>query len=573
MQQHTKNTSQTKQGICIKIAIFTALLSTFYLLPSAQHVSAQSYDWSIDSFDSVIEIHEDASITVTETIDVDFDIEKHGIYREIPIRYTDPYGNSFKTDFDVLSILQDGQKAKVEYTHGYSDLSLRIGDPDRYITGNHTYEITYTVDRVFLYFDDYDELYWNVTGSDWEVPIDYVSAIVILPDGAEVEQSECYTGNYGSTAQECQKLDQGNSAEFEANDFLTVAVGFTKGLIYEPTAWDRFILLILDNWFGLIPLLIAIFVFRIWWTKGRDPKMTRTVVAEYEPPKGIKAVHAGLLAFGKLKADVFASMIVQLAVDGVLTIESKEPKKTLGIFKQNPEIILHPKKDSKDLDDAHAQLHEILFKGKMEPKSLALIKGTISTHKLSKLRKTLRDWLVEEGYYTKHSFARQGGFIAGGVILCGLSIVVGASLFGLFTAVCGVSSGIVVIILGYLMPALTREGLEMKRKVLGFKEFMHTAERYRSAWNEKENIFADYLPYAIAFNDVEKWAKTFEGMKQAAPDWYNGHTSLLILASSGQFGTMTDSIRSATSTPSSSGGSSGGGFSGGGFGGGGGGSW
>lgn len=571
MQLHLKSMWQTSSSIFTKLAFALVLASGVWLLTSAQ---ASAQIWTIDSFYSTIEIHEDATITVTETIDVDFGVQKHGIYRELPVRYTDEYGNRFTTDLDIVSVYQDGQQAQVKYSYNYGFINLRIGDPDVYVTGKHQYVITYTVDRVFLYFDDYDELYWNVTGSDWEVPIDHVRANVVLPGGAEVLQIECYTGEYGSTSQDCVKRDLQGAATFDANDFLTVAVGFTKGVIYEPTAFDRFIQLISDNWYALIPLILFAGTFWIWWTKGRDPKMNKSIIAEYEPPQGIKAVHAGLLAFGKLKGDMFASMIIQMATDGILTIEVKEVEKKFGILKQNPKIILHPKKSAQGLEDAHAQLHEILFKGKLEPADLSKIKGTIPSQKLTKLRSTLQKWLINEGYYVKYSFARQAGFIVGAVALAILSIVLG-SVLGVFTAVVGFLSALGIAILGYLMPSLTPEGLELKRKVLGFKEFMHTAERYRSEWQEKENIFAEYLPYAIAFNDVEKWAKTFEGMKQVQPDWYTGQTSLILLASTGQFESISHGMQQATSTPkpSSSGGSSGGGFSGGGFGGGGGGSW
>ena len=567
MLQHLKSTSPTRIGICISVAFLLA--TTYLLLP----VSTQAATWSIDSFDSVVQIHEDASITVIETIDTTFNIEKHGIYREIPTRYTDSYGNSYKTDLDILSVLQDGGSAQTERTYGYSDVNIRIGDPDRYITESHTYEITYTVDRVFLYFDDYDEFYWNVTGDEWEVPIDHTSATIILPDGAVVEQFECYTGFLGSTAQDCTKFDRGDTAQFQAEDFLTVAVGFTKGFIYEPTAFERFVWLVLDNWFGLVPIILLVLTFWMWWRYGRDPKMTRSIIAEYEPPLGIKAVYAGWMAFGKPKKDLFATMIVQMAVDGALSVETQELDKAFKLLRRGPEVILHPKDGPEGLDVAHAQLYEILFKGRKEPQPLSRIKGTIQKKKLIELRKIVQQWVVQEGYYVEHSFARQGAVIIGGFILCGLSVVIVPTFFGLFSIVCGVVSGIGIMILGFLMPSLTPEGLEVKRKILGFKEFMHTAERYRSAWHEKENIFADYLPYAIAFDDVQKWAKTFEGVSQAAPDWYTGHMPLMVLASSGEFNSITSSIRSATSTPNSTGASGGGGSSGGGFGGGGGGSW
>ncbi len=566
MLQLLKSMFQTRQITCISIA-FLAILFAFGLTSDAQ-----AYTWSIDSFDSVIEIHEDASITVTETIDVTFDIQKHGIYREIPVRYTDTYGNSFKTDFDVLNIQQDGQPAQVNYSYGYSDVSLRIGDPDRYISGTHTYEITYTVDRVFLYFDEYDELYWNVTGTDWEVPIDRSSATVILPDGAQVEQFSCYTGYYGSTAQNCTKNDAGDVAQFEANDFLTVAVAFTKGQIYEPTLWDRFVWLVFDNWYALIPLLVLGFTFWMWYTRGKDPKMNKTVIAEYEPPNGIKSVYAGMLVHGRLKRDHLTSMIIQMAVDGYLKIKAETKKKNRK-DRRKPLVTLIPLKGSQGLDKAHAQFHKMIFKGKMAEIPLKKLKNTIPAQKMNRMKSELRKKIVSDGYYVKRSFVYQVLFIFLGVAVFAFSVVLGAVL-GLFTSFVGTTSGIAIIVFGYLMPALTKEGVEMRRKVLGFKDFMHTAERYRSAWHEKEHIFADYLPYAIAFDDVDQWAKTFKDVHQAAPDWYAGDTAFMALAMTGGFDSIASSIQSAAATPMpSSSGSGGGGFSGGGFGGGGGGSW
>lgn len=569
MLQHLMSMWQTKHAICIKIAFFCALLPTgCYLLPASVH--AQSSSWSIDSFDSIIEVHEDASITVTETIDVTFDGAKHGIYRQIPVRYTDPYGNRFKTDFDVLSVHQDNQKASVEYSYNYGYVNIRIGDEDRTITGHHVYEIVYTVDRVFLYFDEYDELYWNVTGTDWEVPIDHTSATVILPDGAPVEQYACYTGEYGSTRQDCSKIQDENMALFAAEDFLTVAVAFPKGFVYQPTSWERFIWLVQDNWYALIPLIILFFTFWTWYRRGRDPKMTRTIIAEYEPPKGIKAVYAGAIAKNMLKKHHLTAMIIQMAVDGYIKIKA-ESKKPNGKERRTPLVTLIPLKTSEGLDTAHAKYYDILFKGKMDEVDIQKLKGTISAQKISELQSSVRKWLMDEHIYLKGSFGYQAVFLVLGIMV-GVVGIISTSVLGLFTGVVAVLSGIFIVVLGYLMPAFTQDGIEARRHVLGFKEFMHTAERYRSAWQEREHIFADYLPYAIAFNDVKKWASTFKGVQQVAPDWYTGDIAFVSIMASGQFSAVTQSIQSAATVPKSSG-SGGGGSSGGGFGGGGGGSW
>ena len=164
------------------------------------------------------------------------------------------------------------------------------------------------------------------------------------------------------------------------------------------------------------------------------------------------------------------------------------------------------------------------------------------------------------------------------MILGGMAFFFSPMFGAIFGSVAAVSTMIAtagVIVLGWYMPQTTPAGSEVLWKTRGFKEFMHTAERYRSEWQEKEHIFADYLPYAIAFNDVDRWAKTFKGVHQAKPDWYDSTDAFTMALMISQLDNVTSSIAAATTpkAPSGSGGSGGGGFSGGGFGGGGGGSW
>ena len=49
------------------------------------------------------------------------------------------------------------------------------------------------------FFADYDELYWNVTGTGWIFPIDRVRATVELPPGAGAYNAKGYTGAEGET--------------------------------------------------------------------------------------------------------------------------------------------------------------------------------------------------------------------------------------------------------------------------------------------------------------------------------------------------------------------------------------
>jgi uncharacterized membrane protein len=136
----------------------------------------------------------------------------------------------------------------------------------------------------------------------------------------------------------------------------------------------------------------------------------------------------------------------------------------------------------------------------------------------------------------------------------------------------------IIAFFGYLMPARTATGNAAYIKTLGFKEFISKAEKYRAKWEEKENIFSDYLPYAMVFGVADKWAKAFEGLDKNPPSWYRGSPGLMwspLFFASSMTSAASSFGHSLAVAPSSRGGGGfgGGGGGGGGFGGGGGGSW
>jgi uncharacterized membrane protein len=140
-------------------------------------------------------------------------------------------------------------------------------------------------------------------------------------------------------------------------------------------------------------------------------------------------------------------------------------------------------------------------------------------------------------------------------------------------------SGVVVLLFGRAMPARTSTGALARLEVLGFEEFLDRAERDRLERMADPHLFSRFLPYAIALDVSDNWAKAFEGIYQEPPDWYTSRTPLTYFHPHGfsrSMGTMTSSLAGAmfaAPRSSGSGGGGGGGSSGGGFGGGGGGSW
>ena len=140
-------------------------------------------DERILSFHSEVSVMSDGMIEVTETIKVRAEGNriKRGIYRDFPTGYEDRLGNEYKVVFTPLAVLRN------EQPEAYHSQSIRrgvrtyFGSADRFIDhGVHTYTFRYRASRMLGFFDDHDELYWNVTGNDWAFPIDKASANILL---------------------------------------------------------------------------------------------------------------------------------------------------------------------------------------------------------------------------------------------------------------------------------------------------------------------------------------------------------------------------------------------------------
>ncbi len=215
------------------------IVGSFIVLTSAH---AQGVGEKIDAFHADITVKSDSSITITETITYNFGSEdRHGIYREIPYKYVYDNGDPYNVRLTLISVLdEDGEEW--EFTsyklNGY--LTVKIGDPDKYISGQHTYVITYIVERAVGFYSDYDELYWDVIGNEWEVPIEKVTARVRVENfTADNDEflTDCFTGLYGANKKNCAyELSNGHATynstkTLLAYEGMSVVFGWPKGIV------------------------------------------------------------------------------------------------------------------------------------------------------------------------------------------------------------------------------------------------------------------------------------------------------------------------------------------------------
>src|SRR5207248_7932310 len=125
---------------------------------------------------------------------------------------------------DVRSVTDaSGRPWQYATSRNGTNEEIKIGDPNQTLTGKQSYRLTYNVRGAFNGFTDHDELYWNVTGNQWGVPIAAAAATVLVPSGS-LQRQTCYQGPNGST-EPCTADVSGDSASFRATHALDPVEG------------------------------------------------------------------------------------------------------------------------------------------------------------------------------------------------------------------------------------------------------------------------------------------------------------------------------------------------------------
>jgi uncharacterized membrane protein len=543
----------------------------------------------IRNFDDHVTVSADGTIEVIEIIEARFTgTNWHGLYRTIPIEYTTPQGLNYTLFLEPLSITDDdAHPLKYERSRQGRYLQFKIYVPEA-DNSTRTVILRYRVLDALRFFDDHDELYWNVTGDESDVAIESASARFELPAGVSGLHAIAYTGTFGSRAEDAQVKPQGNGFEIRTtrplgfHEGLTCVVGWDKGFVHPPGPLESVSLFVRSNWPLLIPIFAAMVMFWLWWKRGREPKRG-SIAVQYEPPDKLTPGECGTLVDDEAAMRDITATLVDLAVKGYLTIEQKEDSRLLGLV-HNKEYILHMRKPTSEWGAVRPHEQEMLaalFNSGASPDvKLSDLENHFYTH-LPAIRNCIFDALVGDGYYLHRPDTIRQGYVGAGLLAGFLLVFVSGALArstGIVTLtwmIAGVLSGAVICGFGWFMPARTIAGARTFEKILGFEQFLGRVEGDRIERIEKTpELFERYLPYAMALHVEKKWVEAFAGIAIEPPGWYRGtygtgFQPYFLVNDLNMMSSQAGSIM-ASSPRSSSGGSGfgGGGGSGGGFGGG-----
>ncbi|MBV9411834.1 MAG: DUF2207 domain-containing protein [Acidimicrobiia bacterium] len=585
------------------------------ILGPAAPARAQTAE-SIQRYQTQITIERSGDLRVVEQIVYDFGgNSRHGIVREIPTRFH--YNNRDDrleplSDVEVTGSAGTPTQTRVSTNEGTTE--IRIGDPNRTITGVHSYTIAYRVRGTLNSFKDHDELYWNAIGTEWAVPIQSAAATVSAP--AAIAAATCFAGPAGSQLPCDRAAVDGSAANFAErllgpNSGLTVVVGLPKGavtvgppILKERWSFARAFSVTGATAGGAVALGLALIggIIFLVWRGGRDRRFVgsavdvafgsdsgkdepvpvgsaRDVPVEFEPPDKLRPGELGTLVDAAANPLDVTATIVDLAVRGYLRIEEIPKEGWLGKADWNLAQTREP--DDKLQPYERTLLNGIFESGSRTEVKLSELRNTFAS-KLHEVEEELYNDAMKRGWFVRRpdkvrAFWTVMGVLAtfaGVTALVVLVALTHVALLGIPLAV----AGLLLLAVAHWMPRRTAKGYGVLQRTRGFKRFIDESEKERARFAERHNLFSEYLPYAIVFHATDKWARAFAGLDGQLPEtgsWYvspNPFTLAAFTASMDGFTTTTAGTIASTPGTSGSSGFSGG-FSGGGGGGGGGGSW
>ncbi|MEO5774842.1 MAG: DUF2207 domain-containing protein [Sphingomicrobium sp.] len=291
----------------------------------------------ITRFVSDVQVNADASLDVTETIDVVAENIRinHGIFRDFPTRYKARNGLRVRVGFTLLGATRDGQPEPTSTEAVSNGLRIKIGNPEMTVpAGEHRYVLRYRTTRQIGRFADYDELYWNATGNGWMFPIEVAEAHIRLPSAVRLGQRAAYTGPQGSTASDAVvtaeapgSISWRTTRPLGSYEGLTVAVAWPKGIAGEPDAGERTRSLLADNGPPIVGALgligLGLFYFVAWKKAGRDPR-PGTIMPLFSPPDDLSPAAMRYVTKMGLDNRAFAAALVSMGVEGHVRLEEED---------------------------------------------------------------------------------------------------------------------------------------------------------------------------------------------------------------------------------------------------------
>ena len=538
---------------------------------------------SIDSMTADFRVSTAGQVHVTDTVVYRFGTAsgRHGITWTLLTR--EPYDDASDAVYTISNVAVSSPDASASVQRSTKKsgrnawLTLRIGSPDRVVTTpTATYTISYDVSGALRHFDSYDEFYWDVVSEDTPA-INDLAISVSVPGG--VRDVSCFNGPVQSK-QPCTSASVSDGtgrytvSSKRPGDVVSIGAKIGSGLVSDPrpnlvTRADKTAreLASVARVAGPIAAVIPPILGVLAWRRRRDeryvglppgvlpvpgqpaqvaPTKRIEVPVAFAPPK-LTVAEAGLLADGRLGSPEVAGTLVDLAVRGAVTLGGDESRTTVQLARSDVPLAPHEE-----------ALLAAVFAG---PASTSLAGAGVELGRTADLStagqiyraETRMRRLVRHTAEERHWYKRLPGWSATGmaapgclvVLIIAMAIAIGWSMLGagaigsgdilsptllLWMGVVLVSAVVTVLVVHArsVKGQRSADGTALTDQIQGFRTYLATAEAEQLRFEEGEDIYSKYLPWAIIFGLTEHWAQVCQRLidlgrlPNTPPTWYAG---------------------------------------------------
>lgn len=309
------------------IKSFILLVALLLFIPlNTNAYSNNNSEYVIESYDINIVVNEDNTLNITEQIGVYFNVNKHGIFRKIPL-----HNNVIRLDGTTsknraqISNIEVSDEYSLSTEKGYK--IIKIGNPYKTLNGQKNYKISYVYNLGRDTGKNYDELYFNLIGDEWDTSISNITFTIIMPKEFDVSKLGFSSGKKGFT--DSSKITysvDGNviTGKYEgtlnAENALTVRLELPDGY-FVGASYNIDLMSIIAI---ILSLIFAFISYMLWHKFGKDNQVVETV--EFYPPQGFNSAEIGLLYNGRVDKKDVISLLIYLANKGYIKIVEIQEK-------------------------------------------------------------------------------------------------------------------------------------------------------------------------------------------------------------------------------------------------------
>lgn len=308
---------------CLLFCIFT-----FFLFS----LNCYANDYEITSYDVDIVVDKYNKLSVIEKIDTYFDFSKHGIIRRMPL-----HNKIVRQDgsYEKNRVLISNVKVSEDFSTSkeYDNYVLKIGSADSTIIGNHSYIISYDYDIGLDKNNNFDELYFNIIGTEWDTSISNVTFKITMPKEFDASKLGFSHGSYGESYTDDISYDvEGNVITGSFNGTLYDGEGLNVRMELPQGYFERRKINFANLGFYIIPILSVLVSYLLWNKYGKDDQVVDVV--SFYPPEDMNSLDIAFAKKGSVNSNDVVSLMVYLASKGYIKIiEDEKSKKKFSIQK------------------------------------------------------------------------------------------------------------------------------------------------------------------------------------------------------------------------------------------------